>query len=250
MNGVNVGTVNRVRILPDATVDFVIHIFRESTNIPKDAKFTAQGSVTGASTVTISAPTRRLAPGDILPKHVLPISEQPIGTPPLSIETFMAQSRGLGNRLTGILSQARPYGKGLLARLQHARANGAATTQEMRATAPALLETMQSTMTAAKANVARAQQILRTRDQFKLARMSAAFQRSAADMKETASALTALRRDPSMQSQVSAARLNVRAVTENLAGLSGDLAIIAKNPQTKAELLDAGARFRDLLKRI
>ncbi|HLI96960.1 MAG TPA: MlaD family protein [Candidatus Baltobacteraceae bacterium] len=249
LNGVVVGSVNKIRILPDASVEFVLNVSRYTTNIPKDAIFSVQSTFTGGANVTISAPPQTAAT-EVLPKHVLPLQEQPVGTPPLTIETFMGQSKSLGNRLAGILSKARPYGKPMLASLQHARANAASTQQEMRAVAPALFGSVRSTMARAKTNIAHAQQVLRARDQSKLASTAAALQKSQSDMKQTAGVLTAIKRDPQSQENVRVAEAQLRNATANLAQLSGDLAIIAKNPQTKAELLDAGARFRALLKRI
>ncbi len=118
LNGVVVGSVNKIQILPDASVEFVININRYTTNIPKDAVFSVESKFTGGANVTISAPPQAAATTELLPKHVLPLPEQPVGTLPLTIETFMGQSKSLGNRLSGILLKARPYGKPMLASLQ------------------------------------------------------------------------------------------------------------------------------------
>jgi paraquat-inducible protein B len=250
MNGVNIGSVSKVRILRDGTVDFILHISRHRTDIPKDAAFSVQGSLGGAPNVVISAPTGRVSSNEILPKYVAPISEQPVGKPALTIESFMLQSRALGNRLTGMLAEARPYGKPMLSSLQNARSNAGATAQELRGAGPALLGTVQSTVARAKNNIAQAREVLQRRDQSQLVAMRAAFQRSANDMQQTSVALRSLKRDPQLHDNVRVAKVELRAATANLAQLSYDMAIIAKNPQTKAELLDAGARFRVILKRI
>jgi hypothetical protein len=120
----------------------------------------------------------------------------------------------------------------------------------MRAAAPALFAIVQSTMTQAKSNIADAQQVLRRRDQSKLVTIAAAFQRSANDMKQTASALGVLKRNPQTRANLRESAAQLRTASANLARLSDDLGGIAKNSQTKAQLRDAGERFRALLKRL
>jgi hypothetical protein len=53
-----------------------------------------------------------------------------------------------------------------------------------------------------------------------------------------------------MRSNVRAASAELRAVTGNMAKLSGDLQAITGNPQTKAQLRDAAARLRALLRKL
>ncbi|HKU67029.1 MAG TPA: MlaD family protein [Candidatus Baltobacteraceae bacterium] len=249
LNGVAIGGVTKVKILPDTTVDFIINVLRD-TPIPKSATFTVQSTVTGTRNVAISVPPQPVSPADVWPKRVLPVREQPSGTPPLTLETFMAQSKSLGDRAYRVLALARPYGKPLLRHLQNARANGAATTQELRATLPSVMGDLRSTVARARANVQDAQTALRERDRGKLEQIAASFQRSAADMKRTSAALDSLKRDPSMRANVRAASAQLRAVTGNMAELSRDLQMITGNPQTKAQLRDAGARLRALLQKL
>ena len=248
LSGVSIGTVNKIVILPDTSVEFILNIV-SGTPIPKNAKFSVQTSLTGSPSVMISVPARASAQ-QAWPKRVLPVSEQPYGSPPLTLEIFMHDARALGNRANDVLTMARPYGKPLMAHLQRARVNGAATVTELRGTAPVLLASVQSTVTRAKANVQAAQEALRGRNQPKIAAIATSFQATIADMHETAAVLQRLRRDPSLQANVRAARAQVKTVTANLAGLSHDMEMISGNRQTKAELHDAGARFREILQKI
>jgi ABC-type transporter Mla subunit MlaD len=249
LNGVVIGAVTKVKILPDTTVEFIISVFHD-TPIPKTAKFTVQSALTGTQNVAITAPAQPVRANDVWPKRVLPVAEQPIGTPPLSLDQFFAQSKALGDRANAVLSKARPYGKPLVQHLQSARSNGFATMQEMRSGLPSLMGNLQSTVAKAKANVQDAQTALRERDQPKLAVIAVSFQRSAADMQRTSAALDSLKRDPAMRENVRAASAQLRAVTSNMAKLSADLQTIAGSAQTKAELRDAGARLRALLHKI
>lgn len=254
-SGVNIGTVSKVQILPDTTVDVILTIF-QATDIPKNARFSVQSSFTGSPTITITVPQQHIAANhlpspvprsDLLPKRILPIAEQPVGSTPLTIEDVMAEGRALTDRADRALARARPYGPRLLRHLQNARTNGAATTQEMRTALPAIVASLQSTITRAKANAASAQSALRERDQPRLTAVAAAFQRSSRDMKQAASELTSVKNDPRARANIRAATANLRDVTSSMAGLTRDMEIMTKNPQTKAELRDAGERFRDVM---
>lgn len=246
LNGVDIGTVSKVIILPDTSVDFIINVFRD-TGIPKDSKFTVQTAFTGGSKVMIVAP---VGSHEMWPKRILPESEQPVGTPPLSLEAFMSQSRGLGDRADAVLGQARPYGPRLLSHVQNAKANSAGTMQEMRSTFPAVMGSLQSTIARAKANAQDAQSALRERDQPKIAAVAQAFSRSAIDMQQTAQELHSLKRDPQIRENVRAASAQLRIATQNLARLSHDMQMVTGNSQTKAQLRDAGARLRAILHKI
>lgn len=258
LSGSNIGTVSKIAILPDTSVEVIIDVVR-GTPIPRTAKFSVQTTLTGSPSVAISVPALRAKQGvvptplpadQVWPKRVLPISEQPYGSAPLTLEIFMHDARALGNRASDVLSMARPYGKRLTNHLQNARANGTATVAVLRSTGPVLLATVQSTIIRAKANVSSAQAALRAHNQPKIAALASSFARSAADMQETSAALQRLKRDPQMRANIQAASAEIKTVTANLAKLSRDMATIAGNAQTKAELRDAGARFREILRKL
>lgn len=257
-SGVNIGTVNQVQILPDTTVDIILNIF-QATDIPRNAKFSVQSSFTGSPTITITVPAQRVAANqlstpvpqsDLLPKRIVPVAEQPVGSTPLTIEDVMAEGRALTDRADRALALARPYGPRLMHHLQNARANGAATTQEMRTALPAMQASLQSTIARAKANAASAQSALRERDQPKLAAVAAAFARSSHDMKQAASELTSVKNDPNARANMRATAANLRDTTSTMAKLTRDMEIVSKSPQTKAELRDAGARFHEIMARL
>ncbi len=247
LNGVDVGTVSKVLILPDASVDFIITVFGD-TAIPKGARFSVRPALTGSPTVTIDIP-----PGirsSMLAKRVLPISEQPVGAVPLSLDAMMAQGRVLANRAQRMLAQARPYGGRLTYHLQHARASASGTMQGLRGTMPSVMGSLHSTIAKAKADAQQAQSALRRRDQAKIAAIASSFQQSSIDMKRTADALGPLKRDPALKENVRYASAQLRAVTGNMAQLSRDMQMITGNAQTKAELRDAGARLRAILHKL
>lgn len=254
-NGVNIGTVSKVQILPDTTIDIILRIFR-ATDIPKNAKFAVQSAFTGSPTITITLPKPRAAlnkmptpvpQSDLLPKRIVPIAQQPVGSTPLTLEEVMGEGKALGNRAYRVLSVAKPYGPRLLGHVRNARENGAAMKQQMQTALPAILASLQSTMAQAKANVTSAQTALRERDQPKLAAVAASFERSARDMGRVTAALGPLKRDPLVRSNLQTSAANLRDTTATLRKLSRDLEVISKNQQTRAQLQDAGRRFRDIL---
>lgn len=217
------------------------------TDIPKNAKFSVQSALTGSPNVAITAPVGRAGP---LPKRILPVSEQPIGTPPLSLEIFMLQSRSVGDRAFAALAQARPYGPRLSYHLQNARTNAGATMQDLRGTLPAVMGGLQSTIARASANARDAQTALRERNQQKIAAAATSFAQTTRDAQQTAGALGALERDPRIRGNASAASAQFKSAMQNLAKLSHDMQMVTGNPQTKAQLRDAGARLRAILKKL
>ena len=246
-NGVNVGTVQKVKILPDTTVDFTLAITRD-VDIPANAKYTVQSTFTGSPTVNITVPVgaKRAA---VEPKRVLPLAQQPVGTPPLSLQVVMRQGLAVGDRAQSILESAMPYGKRLRTHLEHARANGGAMMQQMQTSVPAVLATLRSATERAQANAARAQAaIVHDRNHAEIGEIAASFKNSAADLQRAAAALNSVKRDSAVQANVRAASAQLRVVTAHLAGLSRDLQMIAGNPQTKAQLQDIRQRLNAILR--
>lgn len=249
LNGVVIGGVRKVKILPDTSVDFIIDVFHDR-NIPKNAMFSIRSGLTGSPSVVINTPPKMLAANEIWPKRVLPLEQQPVGTEPLSFETFFEQGHALGNRSLAVLNIAHTYGKPLLSHLRRSQSNGAATMQNLRETLPAVTGTLQSTIARAKTNVQDAQAALRERDSAKVPAIAAAFARSSVDMQKTAGALAELKRDPQLRENVRESALQLREVTANMQSLSGNMQSLAANAQTKAELRDASARFHDAAARL
>lgn len=257
LNGVTIGSVRKVEILPDTSVEVIADIFSD-TGIPKNAKFSVRSSLTGSPTVSITLPVRRVEQNvptpvpsaEVWPKRVLPVSEQPVGSAPLSVEGVMAQSRLLGDRAQAALALARPYGKRLAYHLQNVRTNAGATSQELRTTLPAVMAGVQTTIAKAQAQMQDADSALRARDQPKIAAIAASFAKTSQDMQRSADALNSLERDPRLQSNLRSAAAQLRAASANMAQLSHDMDVITKNPQTKAQLRDAGARLHTILQQI
>lgn len=245
--GTNIGTVSAIDLLPDNSVDVIMSITRD-TQIPRNSRFSILTSFTGSPSIAIAPP--RTAAQAPLPKRILPESEQPVGTVPLSIDQLMAEGKTLGNRAKRVLAVARPHGAHLLASVRDSRANAAATFTELKGAMPAALASMQSTITTARANAAKAQGALSSRDRAKIAAAAASLQTSSAALDASASALKGIARDPAARDSVRAAARNLKAATQNLQATADAFKGIGGNAQVRAELHDASLHLHAVLAKI
>ncbi len=115
-SGVTVGTVDQVELLADNTVDVILAI-QNGINIPRDSRFMIQAPLTGTPNMVILPPVPHKAPPgypstpppevQTLPKEILPVDQQPVGTPVASIADLMQQGQGEVRRLDEMLSLLR-----------------------------------------------------------------------------------------------------------------------------------------------
>lgn len=247
-SGVPIGVVNKVELLPDGSVDVLINVTRDIA-IPRASIFRVQSSFTGSPYIWI-VPPHHYAPSDVLPKRLVPVSQQPVGTPPLAIEQFMAQGKALGSRAQAILRIAHGYSGRLMAPVTAARAHAAQTQTELKGIMPGVLSGLQGTLAVARARMQTAQNALRARDQRKIDAIAAAFQSSSRSMQRSAQELQGIAHDPAERSAVREASAQLRIVSANMAALGADMKIVARNPQTRAELADAGKRLRAVMQKV
>src|SRR5579872_7425472 len=161
-SGVTVGTVDQVQLMPDNTVDVILAI-QNGINIPRDSRFLIQAPLTGTPSLMIVPPIpRHLPPGytatplpesAILPKEVLPLNQQPIGTPVSSIADLMQQGQGEVRRLDEMLVLLQAREPKLLNTLQDALANMDDLTTEFKGTVADLSGTLNGTMRTAGNNL-------------------------------------------------------------------------------------------------
>lgn len=249
LNGVQVGSVRRVRILPDTSVDVILHIAKR-TDVPKNAIFSVQTTVAGSPTVSIAVPPGRVRAAEVLAKRVLPVSEQPIGTVPLTLEDVMRQGRALGDRVQTVFARAKPYGPRLVADIESARENANATATVMQQSLPVQMQTVHRIIAKAQSQIRQAAAAVRERDESKITLVSTTLKQSVNELKDAADALRRLNNDPRVRSNVKAAQAQLRDATRNLALLAHDMQMLTKNAQTKAELRDASTRLHEILHKI
>lgn len=258
LSGVNIGTVSKVTILPDNSVDIILGI-RSNTDIPRRSKFSILSSLTGSPSIAILPPrTPRnlggsptpLPRSEILEKRIMPVSQQPVGSIPASLEDFLRQGQTLTNRTTVMFGELSARREPLLNAMSGARTNGIAVRNELSGTLTQLQGQMAVTMRKAQANMADAATVLRTRDQRKLAVLAASFQETARSAQTVQASMQAATRSPAAHRNLREAAARLRVAMTNMKTLSASLERIASNSQTKAELRDAGAQLRAVIEKL
>ncbi|HZT11388.1 MAG TPA: MlaD family protein [Candidatus Baltobacteraceae bacterium] len=254
-SGVTVGTVDQVQLMQDNTVDVILAI-QNGINIPRDSRFLIQAPLTGTPSLMIVPPIpRHLPPGytatplpeeAILPKEVLPIEKQPVGTPVASIADLMQQGQGEVRRLDhmlALLSEREPV---LLNTLQTALSNMDDITTEFRGTVADLSGTLNGTMRQAGSNIVSMTSTMNdtlSRNQYRIDALLASLDSTAVALNKSMDQLQSLASDPRLKANLLDTTSNIRDLTANIAGVTGDLRTISGNPQTQAQLRDTVANL-------
>jgi ABC-type transporter Mla subunit MlaD len=254
LSGVNIGSVDRVRILADGSVDIILAIRRH--DIPKDARFSIQTSLTGAPSIAIAPPPPHVVKGvpptplphnAVLEKRVLPLEQQPVGTIPLSVEQLLSQSRSLGNGAQSVLTHMHGYKSSILGNLERSRSNAAATPVLLRATSASLMRQISSTMQQVNANETAAVQALRRHDQRRAAMLASSLSSSAKSMNASLDSLRLVTRDPQVRANVRASAANLRTAMANAKTLQSQG---FASGETRAQLADAQANLRAAMEKL
>ena len=101
-SGVDVGSVDSIKLLDDNTVDVILAVNHE-IDIPSASKFLIQAPLTGSPVVVI-IPPRQKPPVPLLPREVLPISEQPHGINGSSVADLLEQGQGELRRFDTVMA--------------------------------------------------------------------------------------------------------------------------------------------------
>lgn len=254
-SGVTVGTVDQVELLPDNSVSVILAI-QNGINIPKDSRFMIQAPLTGTPNMVILPPVPRpLPPGytatpapqeAILPKKILPIDQQPVGTPVASIADLMEQGQGEVRRLDTMLAALENREPQLLNTLQTALANMDDITTQFKGTVADLSGTMETTMREAGGNVVGMTSTMNStlsRNQYRIDSLLVSLDATAIALNKSMDQLQALSSDPRLKGNLIDTTANIRDLTANIAGMTGDLRTISGNPQTQAQMRDTVANL-------
>jgi len=252
-SGVSVGTVDQVQLLPDNTVDVILAI-QPSVDIPKDSKFLIQSPLTGSPNFYIIPPVSpAITPGytaaplpksAMLPREVLPLSQQPVGVTGATVADLLSQGQGEIKRLDTMLVMLQNREGKLLNTLQNALSNVNEMSGQLKATVADVSGTMEVTMHQAGANIVAMTGTLNStlgRNQYKIDSMLASLDSTALALSQSMDALRALATDPRMHTNVVDTTQNIRDLTLNLSGITSDLRKVTGNAQTQAQLRDTVA---------
>lgn len=254
-SGVTVGTVDQVQLLPDNSVDVILAI-QNNISIPKDSKFLIQAPLTGTPNMIVVPPVPRPLPVGytatplpqeaILPKRILPIDQQPIGAASPTIADLLQQGQGEVRRLDTMLATLEDREPKLLNTLQTALENVDTMTTQLKGTVADLSGTLDTTMQSAGNNIVSMTSTLNntlTRNQYKIDSMLTSLDRTAVALNKSMDSLQSLAGDPRLKNNLIATTANVRDLTQNISGLTGDLRSITGNPQTQVQLRDTVANL-------
>ncbi len=259
VSGVQIGAVEKIEVLPDNSVEVILAITRD-IDLPTTSRITIHSPLTGSPDVTIIPPITRVAAGSIpaplppnliIPKRVLPLDEQPIGRPPISPKELIAQSQELLDQSGHIVGMFLGRRRTLLAQVDSIRDNSAGLATDLRSLPQTLRANLAGTLNDAKAEVSRTQAlVMNSRNQAVLAQLSASLNAASASLEQTSNALNGVRTDRATLANTAAAMNNVKQASATMHAARIDFQTIGANPQTRAELLDAGVQLRASVERL
>jgi ABC-type transporter Mla subunit MlaD len=264
-SGVNVGVVDSLQLLPaDFTVDIILAI-NNNVDIPRDARFIIQAPLTGDATLEIvpRAPVPRPsglavptpAPGAVavVPREVLPLEQQPLGTNPATLTDLLEQGQGEVTRLDTLLSDLEQREPALLNTLQSALTNANelsittnAQVQKLARTLDALQGPLGATLSSTTGKIV--DLTTRLDDLAKVAQpqvvtLLSSFNQSAAALNDTVDQLHGLSKNPQLRANLIDTTRYIAQTTQTIALLVGDFRNVTGNPQTQAQLRDTVANI-------
>lgn len=245
MNGVAVGTVSKVNILPDATVDVVLAI-RNDIDIPANSLVSIRPTFTSSPDVVIVAGSRA---SGLLPRRVVAITDQPVGHQPLDIQSLMLQAQAVGARGQAALALAQKREPAIFHHAMHARDNLGTLAASLHGGLKPALAIMQSTIARARVQLDSAQTALREHDSRKLAAIASQFSQTSAALDATMREAHADTSDPRERANVRASMQNVQTAMQNLSAASHSLQSTASDPVTRGQLRDAGLHLRSAIQK-
>lgn len=264
-SGVVVGIVDSTKLLPDDfTVDVILAI-DNNVDVPRDARFLIQAPLTGDSTVEIVphppapqpsgyvAPTSAPRAVAVLPHEVLPLSQQPEGTNPATVQDLLNQGQGEIKRLDAMLSQLERTEPELLAQLRSILKNGNELTATANASATKLSrridtigDTLQLAIQQGSGNLSDVTAQLDAtvrRNTGHFDGIVAALDRSARDLNTTADHVKDLASDPRLHDNILQTTRGIAETATQFSAIASDLHDVTGNPQTKAQLRDTMANI-------
>ncbi len=239
-SGVQVGSIERIDLLPDDTVDVVLAIKR-NIGIPRASRFLIQAPLTGLSSLLIVPPRGGPLPYATFPPGVEPIAEQPNGENVASVQDLLQQGQGELRRLDTILAQLESREPRLLAALQETLNNASVMTASLK-----------TSLGAAGENIAAMAATLNSTaslDAPKVNAMMTQLSAAATELRTSMASVESLATDPRLKADVIATTENIAEATKTLAEAASDLRTVTSNPTTQAQIRDTIANLDATMER-
>ncbi len=240
MSGLQVGTVERIVLLPDDTVDVVCSIHK-SVGIPQGSRFLVNTPFTGAASLQIVPPHRGPLPYPTIAPGIPPVAQQPHGQSVATFQALLEQGEGETRRLDRILSMLQEREPALLASLQTTLAD-----------VDSLTHSLNASLGSAGRSIAEMAQTLNSTanlDAPRLSRMLVQLDAASMQLSRSLTAVEAVATDPHLRANVMATTENIAQTTHTLALLTADLRTITSDPATQAQMRDTIANLDATLQR-
>jgi MlaD protein len=250
LSGVPVGTVEQTQLQPDYTVDVILAV-NKAVDIPKSSKFIISAPLTGDPILLIVPPRKPDASLALLPKSVLPLSDQPQGTNPTSLEDLLEQGQGEIRKVDQLLETTTRSMPRLLGTLQTTLENAQKLTAKANnafdaftSGAQTSARRLQGTMDRVSANfddVSSTLDITVKRNSGRVDALIASLTSAAGSLASTIDAVHAVAGDPRLHDNIVSTTQSLANTTAALAGIANNLRSLSGDPQTQANLRGAFA---------
>jgi ABC-type transporter Mla subunit MlaD len=261
LSGLSIGTVDRIVLAPDYTVDVILAIkgslpilsFLPGSappngyDIPKGSRFIIQAPLTGESAVVIiPPPPEHVAGAGAWPHEILPLDQQPSGSPSASFQDVVAQGgdtlKELQHRLPQLLD-------GMQSAINNANAmaiHGNELTQRLSTRLDRLTGSLQDYLDRAGGNIIAMTQELRagahgSRDQ--LGSLLTRLNSTAVSLNGAVDSMKQLASDPRLHANLIAATENIAQASASLAQAAASARELASDPTAQEQLRDSVANL-------
>ena len=251
-SGVQIGTVARIRMLNDFTVDVILQIVNWA-EIPRDSDFVISSPLTGGASVTIVPPRKRREELTMLPRYVLPVDQQPHGINPVSVQELLEAGRGELSKMNDLMTDLAKREPKLMDQLQSAITNA----NQLAISANGLMRnfakhgdemttTLQRSLDSASANIvdlsSQLDQTVR-RNGGRIDTLLVSLNRTADSLSAATGQLQSLAQNPVLRDDVLTTTHQMATTMTNIAALTSDLRKAAEDSQTQGQLRDTLAHI-------
>jgi hypothetical protein len=251
LSGMQVGSVDKIELLPDDTVDVVVFI-KQGIGIPTASRFLIHVPVTGSPDLLIIPPHGGPTPYPTFPPGVAPIAQQPKGENTITLSDLLQAGQGELRKLDTILSALQKSEPKLLAYLQSTLANANDMTARLKSTIDTMAPTLQTDLATAGGNFAAMSETLRsaaTLDAPKLNSMLSQLDDASLALKNTMTSVESLATNPRLHQSLIATMENVEQSTLELRYLLEDTRTITSDPATQEHIRNSLANLDALMQR-
>jgi phospholipid/cholesterol/gamma-HCH transport system substrate-binding protein len=250
LSGVPVGTVDQIVLEPDYTVDVLVAVKR-TVDIPASSKFIISVPLTGEPTLLIVPPRKPDASLALLPKVVLPLTDQPQGSNPATIEDLLEEGQGEVHKVDQLLTAMTQEAPSLMATLQSTLQNANLLTVKANhafdaftSNSQAAAGQLQQTLARVSANFSDMSETLDAtvkRNSGRIDTLIGSMSDASKGLAATVDSLHQLASDPRVHENFVATTQSLANTTAALAGIASDMRQVTSNPQTQAQLRDTVA---------